>query len=60
VISIKTVLVKNKKSLSMRIPITIADYVKHHLENNPNENEKVVRVRIEVLENDSPRQGQKI
>jgi hypothetical protein len=44
----------------MWIPITIDDYVKVHLKKNPNENEKVLRVRIEALENDSPRQGQKI
>ena len=44
----------------MWIPITIDEYVKIHLEKNPKENEKVLRVRIESLENDSPRQGQKI
>jgi hypothetical protein len=44
----------------MWIPITIDDYVKVHLKKNPNENEKVLRVRTEALENDSPRQGQKI
>jgi hypothetical protein len=43
----------------MWILITIDDYIKDHLKKNPNENEKVLRVRIEVLEHDSPRQGQK-
>ena len=43
----------------MWTPITIDDFVKIHLKKNPNENEKVLRVRIEVLEHDSPRQGQK-
>ena len=44
----------------MWLPITLDDYIKYHLENNPNENEKVLRVRIEAQENNSPRQGQKI
>ena len=44
----------------MWIPITIDDYVKIHLQNNPNEKEKVLRVRIEALKHVSPRQGQKI
>ena len=32
----------------MWIPITIDKYVKIHLQKNPNENEKVLRVRIEA------------
>jgi hypothetical protein len=32
----------------MFIPITIDDYVKEHLENNPGENEKIFRVRLEA------------
>ena len=44
----------------MWIPISVDEFIKLHLEKNPKENEKVLRVRIEVLENDSPRQGQKI
>jgi hypothetical protein len=32
----------------MWIPITIDEYVKIHLQKNPNENEKVLRVRIEA------------
>jgi hypothetical protein len=54
------VLVINLNFEIMWIPITIDDYVKVHLKKNPNEKEKVLRVRIEALENDSPRQGQKI
>jgi hypothetical protein len=44
----------------MWIPISIDDYVQVHLKKNPNEKENVLKVRIEALENDSPRQGQKI
>jgi hypothetical protein len=44
----------------MWIPISIDDYVKVLLKKYPNEKENVLRVRIEVLENDSPRQGQNI
>ncbi len=44
----------------MWIPISVDEFIKLHLEKNPKENEKVLGVRIEVLENDSPRQGQKI
>ena len=44
----------------MWTPISIDDYIKDHLKKNPNENEKVLRVRIEAQENNSPRQGQKI
>ena len=40
-------------------PISIDKFVKLHLKKNPKENEKVLGVRIEVLEHDSPRQGQK-
>lgn len=36
----------------MWIPITIDDYVKVHLKKNPNENEKVLRVRIEAALDD--------
>ena len=54
------VLVINLNFEIMWIPITIDDYVKVHLKKNPNEKENVLRVRIEVLENSSPRQGQKI
>ncbi len=36
----------------MWIPITIDDFVKLHLQNNPNENEKVLRVRIEAALDD--------
>jgi len=43
----------------MWIPISIDDYVKVHLKKDPNEDEKVLRIRIKVLEHDSPRQGQK-
>jgi hypothetical protein len=44
----------------MRTPISVDKFVKLHLKKNPTENGKVLRVRIKVLENDSPRQGQKI
>ena len=44
----------------MWIPISIDEFVKVHLKKNPNEKENVLRVRIEVLENDSPCQGHKI
>ena len=44
----------------MWTPITIDDYIKDHLKKNPNENEKVLRVRIEALKHVSPSQGQKI
>jgi hypothetical protein len=43
----------------MWILISPDKFVKLHLEKNPNENEKVLRVRLEVLENESPHQGQK-
>jgi hypothetical protein len=36
----------------MWIPVTIDDYVKVHLKKNPNENEKVLRVRIEAALDD--------
>jgi hypothetical protein len=36
----------------MWIPITIEEYVKIHLQENPNENEKVLRVRIEAALDD--------
>ena len=36
----------------MCIPITIDDYVKIHLHNNPNEKEKVLRVRIDAALDD--------
>lgn len=36
----------------MWIPITIDEYVKIHLKKNPNENEKVLRVRIEAALDD--------
>jgi hypothetical protein len=44
----------------MWIPITIGNYVKEHLKKNPNERGNVLKVRFQALENDSPRQGQKI
>ena len=44
----------------MWIPITVDEFVKLHLKEHPEENEKVLRARLEVLENESPRQGQKI
>jgi hypothetical protein len=52
VISITNVLVKNKNFKIMWIPITIDDYVKLHLQKNPNENEKVLKVRIEAALDD--------
>jgi hypothetical protein len=48
VISIENELVINLNFKIMWIPITIDDYVKVHLKKNPNENEKVLRVRIEA------------
>jgi hypothetical protein len=42
----------------MWTPISVNRFVKLYLKENPNENEKVLRVRIEALENGSPRQGQ--
>ena len=36
----------------MWVPITIDEYVKLHLQKNPNENEKVLRVRIEAALDD--------
>lgn len=54
------VLVLNLNYKIMWIPISIDDYVKVLLKKYPNEKENVLRVRIEVLENDSPRQGQNI
>jgi hypothetical protein len=52
VISIEIVLDKNLNYKIMWIPITIDEYVKIHLQNNPNENEKVLRVRIEAALDD--------
>ena len=52
VISIIIVLVINKNFKIMWIPITIDDFVKLHLQKNPNENEKVLRVRIEAALDD--------
>jgi hypothetical protein len=46
------VLVINNNSKIMWVPITIDDYVKLHLQKNPNENEKVLRVRIEAALDD--------
>jgi len=43
------VLVINLNFKIMWIPISIDDYVKVHLNKNPNEKENVLRVRIEVL-----------
>ena len=36
----------------MWIPVTIDEYVKIHLQKNPDENEKVLRVRIEAALDD--------
>ena len=58
-ISNKNVLVINENPKNMWIPFSIDDYVKVHLKKNSYERENVLRVRIEALENDSPRQGQK-
>lgn len=51
-ISIEIVLVINLIYKIMWIPITIDEYLKLHLNKNPNENEKVLRVRIEAALDD--------
>lgn len=51
-ISIEIVLVINLIYKIMWIPITIDEYLKLHLKKNPNENEKVLRVRIEAALDD--------
>ena len=44
----------------MWTPISVNNFAILYLKKNPNEKENVLRVRIEVLENDSPCQGHKI
>ena len=44
----------------MWTPISVNNFAILYLKKNPNEKENVLKVRIEALENDSPRQGQKI
>lgn len=51
-ISIEIVLVINLIYKIMWIPITLDEYLKLHLKKNPNENEKVLRVRIEAALDD--------
>jgi hypothetical protein len=52
VISIEIVLDINLNSKIMWIPITIDEYVKIYLQENPDEKEKVLRVRIEAAIDD--------
>jgi hypothetical protein len=44
----------------MWIPISLNKFIELNFKKHPEENEKVLRVRLEALGNDSPRQGQKI